>query len=363
MKYSVLVITDRSDLPETELFIRLKKSGVDLELACNPTGRYHERIERTGIVYHELIVKSRFSLAGIRKIRKILAHKRYDIIYCFNNKAISNLILSLSGKEAKVITYRGIVGNIEFFSPASWTTHLNPRVKRIVCVCKAVRNYLDKLQWLGLRLRPGRAVAIYKGHDLGWYQAEHADLAEFGITKEDFVVTFAGRNRPRKGAHVIIEAAKLIPREIPVHFILMGRISENRQLMRQIAANPNKDRIHLAGFRNDAPEVIAASDTFVMPSTEREGLCRAVIEAMAYGVPPIVTRVGGLPELVKDNESGFVIEPNDPEALAEKIIAFYQDPKTKKMLGENARQRIDSHFNIDTTVEKTQQLFEELVRL
>lgn len=362
MKYRVLAITDRSDLPETELFVRLKNRGVDLELACNPTGRYHERIEQSDIVYYKLILKSRFSPAGIRKIKKILSRKAYDIIYCFNNKAISNLLLSLWGGDTKVITYRGTVGNISFFSPASWTTHLNPRVKRIVCVSKAVRNHLDGMRWMGLKIQPGRAVAIYKGHDLGWYQAEKANLAEFGITKEDFVVTFAGRNRPHKGAHVIIAAAKLIPREIPVHFILMGRISENRQLMRQIAANPNKDRIHLPGFRHDAPAVIAASDTFVMPSTKREGLSRAVIEAMAYGVPPIVTRVGGLPELVLANESGFVIEPNDPEALAEKIVDFYQNPATKKKLGQNARRRIDSHFNIDTTVEKTQQLFEELTR-
>lgn len=361
--YRVLAITDRSDLPETELYVRLKKQGVDIELACNPTGRYHERIEQSDIVFYELILKSRFSPTGIRKIRKILAQKRYDIIYCFNNKAISNLILSLGGKDAKVITYRGIVGNLSFSSLASWTTHLNPRVKRIVCVCKAVRDHLDGMQWLGCKMQPGRAVDIYKGHDLEWYQAEQANLSEFGIGKEDFVVTFAGRDRPRKGAHIIIEAAKLIPPEVPVHFILMGRISENRQLMRQIAANPLKDRIHLPGFRNDAPAVMAASDTFVMPSTEREGLCRAVIEAMAYGVPPIVTNVGGLPELVKNNESGFVIEPNDPEALAEKIIALYREPETKKKLGYNARRRIDSNFNIDTTVEQTQRLFEELVKL
>ena len=358
--YRVLAITDRSDLPETELFIRLKKLGVDIEVACNPTGRYHERLQKSGVTFYDLILKSRFSPSGIRAIKKILDHKSYDIIYCFNNKAISNLILSIRGRKVKVVTYRGIVGNISFFSPASWTTHLNPRVNRIICVARAVEDHLNALQGMGMKLKPGRAVTIYKGHDLEWYQDQPADLSEFGISKDDFVVTFAGRNRPRKGVHVIIESTRWIPPEIPIHFILMGKISENRKVIQQIADSPLSGRFHLPGFRNDAPAVIAAGDVFLMPSTEREGLARAVIEAMSYGIPPIVTDVGGLPELVVDRESGYVIARNDPRALAQRIIKLYKEPETRKRLGKNARRRIESHFNINTTVEKTKKIFEEL---
>ena len=98
-----------------------------------------------------------------------------------------------------------------------------------------------------------------------------------------------------------------------------------------------------------------------MPSTKREGLSRAVIEAMCYGIPPIVTNVGGLPELVTDKESGFVIPPSDPRALARAIIDLYENPETRKRLGENARVRIRTHFNINTTVEQTRKVFEELM--
>jgi len=230
-----------------------------------------------------------------------------------------------------------------------------------MCVSQAVRNHLNAMQWMGIKFNPGRAVAIYKGHDLEWYQDKPADLTEFEISKDDFVVTFAGRNRPHKGAHVIVESTRWIPPEIPVHFILMGKIAENRKLLRQIADSPISARIHLPDFRNDAPAVIAAGDAFLMPATKREGLSRAVIEAMPYGIPPIVTNVGGLPELVKDRESGYVIATNDPKALAQRIIELYKHPETKKRLGENARRRIDTHFNINTTVEKTRQVFEELM--
>jgi glycosyltransferase involved in cell wall biosynthesis len=141
----------------------------------------------------------------------------------------------------------------------------------------------------------------------------------------------------------------------------MGNISENRKLIREIRKSPLKERFHLPGFRNDAPAVIAAGDVFVMPSTKREGLSRAVIEAMSYGIPPIVTNVGGLPELVVDRESGYVIPPNDPQSLARHIIDLYDHPEIRNRLGENARVRIDTHFNINATVEETRKVFEELM--
>ena len=360
--YRVLAITDRGDLPETELFIRLRRSGVDIEVACNPTGRFHPHLEASGVPFHPLILKTRFSPSGMAEIRRILAEKSFDIIYCFNNHAVSNLILSGAGKTARIMTYRGTVANIGFFSPASWSTHLHPRVRRVVCVSRAVRDHLNTLRGMGMKFPPGKAVAVYKGHDPAWYRDPPADLTEFGISRNDFVVTYAGRDRPHKGAHVIVEAAKFLPKNLPVHFILMGKIAENRKLLRQIQKSPLAERFHLPGYRNDAPAVIAAGDVFVMPSTKREGLSRAVIEAMCRAIPPIVTNVGGLPELVADGESGYVIPPEDALALAQRITDLHDDPEARKRLGENARARVSAHFHIDATVSQTIQIFSELMR-
>ena len=363
MTYRVLCLTDQSDLPETELFVRLKKAGVDLEVACNPAGRYFDRLRGAGVTIHELTVKSRFSVKSIKKIRRILSHKHYDILYCFNNKAASNVLLATRGqKEYKIITYRGTVGNISFLSPASWTTHLNPRVDRIVCVSEAVRQHLLNMRFLATGIRPERAVSIYKGHDLDWYQSTPTDLArEFNIPEDAFVVGFAGRNRPHKGIAYLIDAARHLPEDAKIHFLLLGRLAEDKSLQRQIAQSPYHDRIHLPGFRSDAPAVFAACDTFVMPSTAREGLSRAVIEAMAYATPPIVTDVGGLPELVVTGQSGIVVPPENTDAIVQAILRLYRNPEGKKRMGANARRRIQDHFHIDQTVTQTRGLFESLM--
>ena len=361
MTYRVLCITDRSDRPETELFIGLKKAGVDISVIGNPTGKHYHRLKESGIVTHDLILKSRFDVKGIRFIRKLLTQNHFDILYCFNNPAASNALIASRGMAFKIITYRGTIGNVSFLSPASWTTHLHPRVNRIVCVSNAVRDFLMHMNFLWMKLPANHALTIYKGHDISWYQTPPGNLSQFNIPAQAFTVGFAGRNRPHKGIDFLLKSAQWLPQDAPIHFILMGKLDDDAHL-RNIAQNsPLKDRIHFTGFRNDAPAIAAACDAFIMPSTKREGLSRAVIEAMSCGTVPIVTDVGGLPEMVVQRESGLIIPPLNSAAIAQAILELYQNPELKKKIGENARRRIQTHFNIETSVEKTRQLFEELL--
>ena len=98
---------------------------------------------------------------------------------------------------------------------------------------------------------------------------------------------------------------------------------------------------------------------FVMPSVDREGLPRAVIEAMAQSVPAIVTRVGGMPELVEDRVSGLVVPPRDPAALATAIVSLAMNGTRRAHYGAAARARIESHFSITRTVERIHALLDD----
>jgi glycosyltransferase involved in cell wall biosynthesis len=361
MTYKALCITDRSDRPETELFIGLKKAGVEISVIGNPTGKHYHRLKEAGVDSYDLILKNRFDIQGIRFIRGILAQKHFDILYCFNNPAASNALIASRGMTLKIITYRGTIGNVSFLSPASWTTHLHPRVDRIVCVSNAVRDFLVRMHCCGLRLQPENVVTIYKGHAISWYLTHPADLNEFNIPGDAFTVCFAGRNRPHKGIDDLLNSAKWLPKDAPIHFILMGKLETDKRLCSLVEKSPFPDRIHLTGYRNDVPAVAAACDTFIMPSTKREGLSRAVIEAMSLATPPVVTNVGGLPELVVHQVSGLVVPPKDPAAIASAIMELYEHPDKKKKMGDQAKLRIQNQFNITTTIAKTQQLFEQLM--
>ena len=132
------------------------------------------------------------------------------------------------------------------------------------------------------------------------------------------------------------------------------------KLTRRIKRSPARQRIHRIGYKSDAPRWTAACDVFCLPSIKREGLARAIIEAMAYRVVPVVTDSGGSPELVVDGQSGFIVPIKDGTALARAFETLYRDPNRRRRMGEAARERIGKHFRNEDTVRKTIALYEKV---
>lgn len=357
---AVLCLTDACDRPETELFIGLKKAGFDVDVMCNPKGRNYQRLVDEGMVVQPMALKTRFDKDGIAAIRAQLGEKNYEIIHAYNPRALACGLKASKGTDIKIVAYRGVIGNISFLNPESWITFLHPRVSKIVCVADAIKDYLASLGLLWMRIPDSKLQRIYKGHDLDWYQAEPADLSEFGIEKGDFVVCCTGRNSPRKGFDVLVEAMGKLPADIEAHLLLVGDIDKNEEIQELVAQSPHANRIHFTGFRTDAPSVAAASDVFVLPSKDREGLPRAVIESMVYEVAPVVTDVGGMPELVEDEVSGLVIPPSNSSALAGAIERLYRDRELLEKLGRAARARIANQFHTSQTVRETGDLYKSL---
>ena len=211
-----------------------------------------------------------------------------------------------------------------------------------------------------LRVPPTRLVTIYKGHSLDWYSAAPADLRPLGVPAGAFVVGCVANYRRRKGIEYLVAALAELPKEWPVHLLLVGHMEATR-LDRAIAASPASDRIHKVGQRTDAPTMTAACDVFALPSVKREGLARSLIEAMAYRVAPIVTNCGGSPELVVDGVSGLVVPVRDAGALGAAIGRLYHEPELRRRLGAAARERIGKHFTIEETIARTLDLYNELV--
>lgn len=356
----VLCITSFSDRPETETFIGLKQAGVVLEVMCPSSAPFFKYLKESGIKIIDFSLKSRIDLRAVRRIRKRIRQRQIDIVHAFNNSAVSNSILAATGLPVKFVAYRGITGNDSFLNPGSWLTYLHPKVDRVVCVAEAVRQHFIQMQFLGLRLNPRKYITIYKGHHLKWYADNPVSLSQFGIPGDAFVVGCIANFRPRKGLHVLIDAMRFLNQAASIHLLLVGHMDSSR-LKAQIRQSPLKDRIHLTGFREDAPALMASSDAYVLPALRREGLPKGVIEAMAYGVPPIVTDSGGSPELVEHKESGLIVPSGNAEAIARAVSFLYENPALRAKMGFNARERIRTHFKIEDTITRTYELYKELI--
>jgi glycosyltransferase involved in cell wall biosynthesis len=355
-----LWIANSPDRPMTATIIGLQARGVEVHVMCPAHAPRFKILEAAGISMIDFAPRRSIELRAIRKMRAELRRKDYDILHVFGNRAITNAILAAHKMPVRLITYRGIVGNLSFLDPIAWARYLNPRIDRIVCVAEAVRRFLLDMRPAFLRVPPDRLVTIYKGHDLNWYQDQPADLSQLGIPPDAFVIGCVANIRPRKGIEVLVDAAGRLVPELDLHLLLVGNM-ESAALRERIEASPARRRIHLAGFRADAPALMAACDVFVLPSLKREGLPRAVIEAMAYRTPPIVTNCGGSPELVEDGVSGLVVPPGDDSAIANAVRKLAADPAARQNMGEAARERIRLHFNIENTVRQTLELYQAVL--
>ncbi len=355
-----LCITEDVDRPTAATFVGLKNAGVDVTVIC-PAGEQRDWFETNGVRVLDLPMRTRFDRAAVRRLRAELAQGRYDVLHLLSNKALQNGLAASRGLPVKIVAYRGIVGNVSFFSPVSWLRFLNPRIDRIVCVADAVREYFLRMRPAFLRMPAERLVTIYKGHSLDWYRAAPVDLAVAGVPAHSFAIACVANYRPRKGIEVLVDALGRLPDSMTPHLLLIGGGMDAPRLKRRIAASPAASRIHVLGYRQDAPALTAACDMFVLPSTKREGLARSLIEAMAYGVAPVVTDCGGSPELVQHGISGLVVPVADSAALAEAIRVLHDDAELRARLGAAARERIGRDFRIEDTIAKTLALYESLV--
>ena len=350
----LLAITATNDRSEVEIYRSLVRNGHQVDLICDTKWVGEKPLVEGGVNVIKMTIKHRLDFSAVRKIRSLISKIKPDVIYAPRNSTLSTALMAT--RTCPVVGYRGTSGHLSRFDPASWLTYFHPRLKRIVCVSEAVRQYL-----LSKRIPEKVVHTIHKGHRAEWYDFDQAvDLTQFGIPKDAFVVGFTGNIRPVKGVDVLLRSLTEIDPNLNVHALLIGEVRDEK--IKEMAAIPEiAAKAHFIGYRTDAAVLAGACHAFAMPSVEREGLPRAVIEAMAQHVPAIVSNVGGMPELVEDGVSGIVVPPRDHIALAKAITKLASDLEYSKALGQSARKRIETDFNIDATVVKIEALFQSVV--
>ncbi len=361
--FKVLCINGQSDLAETASFIEMHKAGVDITVITWPDTMQYDALIEAGVPTIPYVLTGKISPKCIRFIRAELKKKPYDVLHMLDKRATMNGLFASIGMDLKLVAYRGIVGNMSYFSPLSLLYLLNPRLDRIICVCEAVRQYLLGLGMPGIRLRRDVPVTIHKGHSPDLYAGPAEDLKQFGIPDKAFVVACTARGVPRKGIPVLLDAIDNLPAGLNIHFLLAGTHMDNPQHQKLVAANSYAENIHLFGFLHRMPWILPNCDITVLPSLRREGLPRGIIEAMLGGAVPIVTDSGGSPELVEHGKSGFVVPPGESQPITDRILELYYDRELHQRMSEAAQERIHDDFTVEKTARQTMALYREMLSL
>ena len=360
----VVVVTNFSDIAEAYQFIGLTRQGCDITVMCPEDAPHFHLMKKNNVKLIPLKLTAKADFSGRRKIRETLVRTRADILHMFNNRAVTNGLIASLGLPVKRVAYRGVAGREKLYSPYSWATYLNPMIHRVICVADAIRQSYLSLGFLGFRFPRNRFVTVYKGHRLEWYETGPADLTEFGIPEDAFVIgTIANmRKGNTKGIPELLQAASLVDDD-RIHFLVVGYMQP--ELLNRANDLPEaiRARIHFIGQRKDAAALMAGVDVYVLPSVKnKEGLPKTVIEAMVQGVPPIVTRAGGSPELVIEQVSGLVVPTGDPKAINTAILWLKNNPEQRKQMGIKARERIAAEFSCEKTVENTLAIYRQLLQ-
>ena len=188
---------------------------------------------------------------------------------------------------------------------------------------------------------PERLRVIPNGIDLGRFApddgARRAIRAELGIPDDAFVIGTVGRLWPEKGhAYLIRSLAPVLGDRL--HLVITGEGPERENLTQQIAALTRPDTVHLTGNRRDVPRLLAALDVFVLTSRS-EGLPLVIPEAMAAALPVVATHVGGIPQVVDEGVTGYMVPYGDEAALRGRLVDLDADRRVARQLGEMGRER------------------------
>jgi glycosyltransferase involved in cell wall biosynthesis len=240
---------------------------------------------------------------------------------------------------------------------ATLSSHL-PR--RIICVSEASRTFHEKLGYAHDRIE-----VIPNGYDLDLFRpdadAREAVRSELGVDPSTLLIGYIARKHPVKDHRTFLEAAGLLHKQYPdVRFVLCGdgTTPEDTELRNWSEAAGVRNACYFLGRRDDIPRVINAFDIATSSSTS-EAFPNALAEAMACGVPAVVTNVGDSRSIL--GETGSVVPPKDPKALAQAWVGLIQaGPDIRERIGKAARTRVQSHFSMSKVVGRYEALYTEI---
>lgn len=181
-----------------------------------------------------------------------------------------------------------------------------------------------------------------------------------GVPSEARMILTVANLLPYKGHCYMMDALPMILRRFPdVYWVLAGDGYLRASLEDQARRRGVHSRVVFLGDRQDINDLLYAADVFSMPSLD-EGLPLAAEEAMSAGLPVVTTKAGGIPELMVDGETGYLVECRDPYTLAHRLSLLLDNPELGRRMGALGRSRIATHFSIEGMASRFEALYEEL---
>lgn len=302
------------------------------------------------------------SLASIRAVAAFIRRENVQTIYFTDRPVWTPAYLALRAAGlGRIVVHDHSSGSRA--APTGIRKTIKQALVRMPGVCAdaivAVSDYVARRQVEVGLVPPSRVTRIWNGMHVPPESAlpTGRPLHEaLGLDPQRPVVACACRAAAEKGVPVLLRAFDLMMRDWPVGgprpvLVYMGNgptFADIEQCRASLAA---KDDIVLTGYRTDAVALVAGADVCAMPSLWQDALPLAVMQPMAVGRPVVGSAVGGIPEMIADGETGLLVPPDDPPALAAALARLIRDPELRARFGAAARRRVQALFSPDQTID------------
>jgi len=327
----------------------------------------HEQLLKSGIKTEIIPSKRSWDILFLVNFIRYCRRHKIDLIH--SHLFGANLYSCIAGTTLRIPVIATFHNELFFQGRSEKFMALKSMIIRnfaskMVFVAEYMKNeYLEYFNFPGNKL-----LTIYNGIKLnnGIDNVDGSSLRkELGVLNDDLLVGHIANLRAPKGHQYLVEAASHVCERIPhARFLLIGDEGDGtikKEIEDFIAKTGLKENIKLLGFRKDVNKLLQLIDIFVLSSTS-EGLPLSVIEAMASSKPVVATNVGGLPEIVVLDQTGYLVEPGNAKALADKLIFLLENKALRDQMGRAGRKVVEERYSLPIMIRNYQSLYEELAK-
>jgi len=338
-----------------ELVTRLDRRRFDPAVGClSGRGPIGERLRKAGVRVIHLDFRGWWDLVGLRRLRRAIRRERPHVLHMFLFHAGFAGRLAALGLKVPLKVY-----SVRVEEPRRRHLLLDRLtrglVDRVACVSESAAAYVRRR----VRFPPEKVVVIPNGVDVQAWRVQLLSAPRaWGIPDGAPVVGVVGRLDAQKDPLTMVEAARIVKESVPeVVFAFAGDGALAARCRRKAARLGVEENIRWLGWLDD-PRPLFARMYLLALSSRWEGMPNVVLEAMAAARPVVASAVGGVPELVADGVTGYVVPPGDPRALAERITTLLEDAERRRAMGQAAQDRVLRHFTLERMVRRHEALYD-----
>lgn len=336
----------------------LREAGHRAVLVTDPGSELFRRM-REGVDLIPLASKTGIDMSAAWGLSRILKQVRPDLVHAHEPGAVAIVTLALSIAAPRprplfVVSHR-TEERLPHTSFGRWT------ISEVDCFIANSRSLALRLRGDGVPM--SRIDVIHEAVDVERIEGiAAANLhADFYLPTHAPIVGTVAPLVPQKGLQHFINACALAVRAVPdARAVIVGDGPLRTALEKQIHEHHLERHIFLAGFRADVIEATKAFDVFAMSSIS-EGMCTALVDAMAAARPSVVTEVGGIPEVAVDGQTAFIVPARDEAAMAERIVQLLKDEGLRARMGRAASARAHEMFRVERMVSDTIALYQRVL--